>query len=173
LPENIKAYFELPLKAMYFNELISSVAMHRVRAKLRTGGVTQEAFPPVDEIIKFARVCIAANIPFKATAGLHHPLRSIKRLTYADDAPTGTMHGFLNLFMTAAFLRQNLNSTFLNKLMTETDAGSFSFDDEGAEWNKQRIDVQQIKLMRERNLISFGSCSFVEPIEDLQQLGLL
>ena len=42
-------------------------------AKLRTGGVVPEAFPKSLDIIRFVRTCAAANVPFKATAGLHHP----------------------------------------------------------------------------------------------------
>ena len=168
---NLTAYFEIPLK-MYINELISVIAVNRLRAKIRTGGLTQEAFPPVDELVKFLRVGVAANVPFKATAGLHHPLRCIKPLSYQPGAAKGTMHGFLNLFLAGAFLRQNLNAAFLNSLMTETSAGSFSFDDEGVSWKEQRVEIGQIKLMRERNIISFGSCSFTEPIEDLKELGL-
>lgn len=172
LPAELKTYFEFPLK-LYINEFVSAIAINRLRAKIRTGGLTQEAFPPVDEIVKFLRVCLAANVPFKATAGLHHPLRSLRALTYKENAAHGTMHGFLNVFLAAAFLRQNLNAPFINRVMTESDATRFEFDDDGATWNGQRVELRQIGLMRERNAVSFGSCSFVEPIEDLQQLGLL
>ncbi|MEP6924171.1 MAG: hypothetical protein ABI954_06885 [Pyrinomonadaceae bacterium] len=168
----ITTYFEIPL-ASQLPEQISALAITRSRAKIRTGGVTQEAFPPIDELIKFLRVCIAANVPFKATAGLHHPLRVVKPLSYEPYAPNGTMHGFLNLFLAAAFLRQNLNSPFVHKLMSDGNADNFEFNDEGASWNGNRIDLAQLKLTRERNVISFGSCSFVEPIEDLQELGFL
>jgi hypothetical protein len=172
LPAELKTYFEFPLK-LYINEFVSMIAINRLRAKIRTGGLTQEAFPPVDEIVKFLRVCIAANVPFKATAGLHHPLRCMRALTYEENAAQGTMHGFLNVFLAAAFLRQNLNAPFINRVMTESDASQFEFDDNGVTWNGNRVELSQIGLMRERNAISFGSCSFVEPIEDLQQIGLL
>lgn len=132
-----------------------------------------EAFPPIDELIKFLRICVAANVPFKATAGLHHPLRTVKPVSYEPHALTAPMHGFLNLFLSAAFLRQNLNNTFVHKLMADGDPKNFSFDDEGAEWLDNRVELPLLQLLRERNVISFGSCSFVEPIEDLQQLGLL
>lgn len=172
LPGSLTAYFEIPLK-LRINEYVSSIAINRLRAKVRTGGVTQEAFPPVDEIVKFLRVCLAANVAFKATAGLHHPLRCQRALTYEENAPHGVMHGFLNVFVAAAFLRQNLNAPFANRLMTETDASQFEFDEDGINWNGNRIELAQIRLTRERNAISFGSCSFVEPIEDLRRLGLL
>jgi hypothetical protein len=172
LSGNLTIYFEIPLK-LRINEFVASVAISRLRAKVRTGGVAQDAFPPVDEIVKFLRVCIAANVPFKATAGLHHPLRCQRPLTYEENAAQGTMHGFLNVFLAAAFLRQNLNAPFINRLTTEREASQFEFDDEGISWQGNRVDLAQIRLMRERNAISFGSCSFLEPIEDLQQLGLL
>lgn len=172
LPANLNAYFEFPLK-LFINEFISTIAINRLRTKIRTGGVTQEAFPAVDEIVKFMRVCIAANTAFKATAGLHHPLRCQRALTYEENAARGTMHGFLNVFLAAAFLRQNLNTPFANQIMTETNANQFEFDDEAVSWNGNRVETREISLTRERNAISFGSCSFVEPVEDLRQLGLL
>lgn len=172
LASSVTTYFEIPLSSA-LPEQISVLATMRARAKIRTGGVVQDAFPPIDEMIKFLRVCIAANVPFKATAGLHHPLRSVRRLTYEPDSPTGTMHGFLNLFLSAAFLRQNLKNTFVHKLMADKDPANFKFDDDGANWNENRVDLQTLRLIRERNSISFGSCSFVEPIEDLQKLGFL
>ncbi len=152
---------------------MAALAIGKSRAKIRTGGVVQTAFPPVDELIKFVRIALAANVPFKATAGLHHPLRTNKPLTYAADAPTGTMHGFFNLFLAAAFLRQNMKNNFVHQLFQDFDHTSFKFDDDGAEWRGNRVDLQQLKLTRERNAVSFGSCSFLEPVEDLQQLGFL
>lgn len=172
LPANTAVYFEVPLQATLPDQM-AALAIGKCRAKIRTGGVVQTAFPPVDELIKFVRIALAANVPFKATAGLHHPLRINKPLTYAADAPTGTMHGFFNLFLAAAFLRQNSRNNFVHQLFQDSDAKNFKFDDDGAEWRGNRVDVQQLKLTRERNAISFGSCSFVEPVEDLQQLGFL
>lgn len=172
LTGDLTVYFELaPTPAL--PEQISVLATGKSRAKIRTGGVAPEAFPPIDELIKFARVCLAANVPFKATAGLHHPLRTVKPLTYEQNAPTGTMHGFLNLFLATALMRQNLNNGAIYKLMADGDANNFRFDDDAAEWNGNRIDLQQLKLTRTRNIVSFGSCSFTEPVEDLQQLGFL
>ncbi len=172
IPENITAFFEIP-QLVGLSEYITPLALTRSRAKIRTGGLTQEAFPPIDELVKFLRVCMAANVPFKATAGLHHPLRCQKPLTYEPDAPSGLMHGFLNLFLSAAFLRQNLNNTFVHELMADTSAEDLRFDDTKIYWKKHELDVQQVLLMRKRGAISFGSCSFIEPIEELQQLSVI
>ena len=73
-----------------------------VRAKLRTGGVVQDAFPSVEQVAGFILRCAELGVPFKATAGLHHPLRCVHPFTYAADSPAGVMHGFLNLFTAAA-----------------------------------------------------------------------
>jgi len=102
---NFTVYFEIPL-GEDLADLISTLAINGQRAKIRTGGVTADAFPKSEQITRFMRTCLAANVPFKATAGLHHPLRSVKPLTYEADAPEGTMNGFLNVFLAAAFLQQ-------------------------------------------------------------------
>lgn len=172
LPENLICYFEIP-SSIILTELMTAIALTKTRAKIRTGGITQEAFPPIDEIVKFMRVCIAANVPFKATAGLHHPLRCVKPLTYEDNAPKGTMNGFLALFLTAAFLRQNLNHNFVHELMNETDASNFTFTDDGVSWKNHALSVQEVENARRKCAVSFGSCSFDEPIDDLKTLNIL
>jgi hypothetical protein len=169
LPPELKTYFEFPPNDI-LADFITALALSKQRAKIRTGGVTVDAFPSTDEIIKFMRLCVAANIPFKATAGLHHPLRCVKPLTYETNAPTGTMNGFLNLFLSACLLRQNLNSPQVHRLMNETDGENFEFEEEEIFWTNQNISLNTINLTRQKNAISFGSCSFTEPVEDLQKL---
>jgi hypothetical protein len=171
LPPELTAYFEIPPNDI-LTDFITALAITKQRAKIRTGGITHDAFPSTDEIIKFMRMCVAANIPFKATAGLHHPLRCVKPLTYEENSPTGTMNGFLNLFLSACLLRQNLNTPAVHRLMNESDGGNFDFGDNDVRWANQSIPTNLIEIARQKNAVSFGSCSFVEPIEDLQQLGL-
>jgi hypothetical protein len=172
IPKNLSAYFEFPLTDV-LTDVMTALAVTRQRAKIRTGGVTQDAFPNSADIIRFMRVCIAANVPFKATAGLHHPLKCVKPLTYDENAPNGTMHGFLNLFLSACFLRQDLNNSFVFNLINETNAGNLEFADEGVLWKEHAVATQTIAAARAKNSISFGSCSFLEPIEDLQQLSVI
>jgi hypothetical protein len=81
--------------------LIQAIADARMNAKVRMGGVTAEAFPAASDVVRFMRRCGDAGVPFKATAGLHHPLRAKYRLTYASDAPRGEMYGYLNVFLAA------------------------------------------------------------------------
>src|SRR5438477_108730 len=88
-----------PPAGLSMPDAVATLAITGQRAKIRTGGVTPEAFPKSAEIVRFVRTCLAANVPFKATAGLHHPIRCFHPLTYDADSPQGTMHGFLNLFL--------------------------------------------------------------------------
>jgi hypothetical protein len=147
--------------------LIPRLAERGLRAKIRTGGLTADAFPAAETIANFMRACKAANVAFKATAGLHHPLRCVKPLTYEPDAPTGTMHGFLNVFLAAAMLER------AEEVLLESDPHAFTFDDDGATWRDVRVSVDVLADVRRTFAISFGSCSFEEPIADLQELGWL
>jgi hypothetical protein len=147
--------------------LLEPIARHGLRAKIRTGGLTPDAFPPIGDVAAFLRDCKAAGVAFKATAGLHHPVRCLRPLTYAADAPTGTMHGFLNVFLAAAMLEH------ADEVLREEDAGAFAFDDDAASWRGHRVVTEELERMRETFAISFGSCSFEEPLADLRALGWL
>lgn len=173
LPPNIKAYFEIS-PDNNLAEMISALAINRQRAKIRTGGITPEAFPPTKAIIRFIRTCLAANVPFKATAGLHHPVRCLKPLTYEANAPEGIMNGFLNLFLATGFARGGFKPNLLEEILEDESAENFRSDESSVHWREDYfLSNSQLKVLRERNIISFGSCSFEEPIEDLQNLGLL
>src|ERR1019366_9939661 len=95
IPAKLAVYFEVPLSSC--SECIAAVAGCGRRAKIRTGGETADKFPASASVIEFIRLCAAANVPFKATAGLHHPLRSVHRFTYQPESASGIMHGFLNV----------------------------------------------------------------------------
>ncbi|HWS72984.1 MAG TPA: hypothetical protein VN605_12765 [Thermoanaerobaculia bacterium] len=144
--------------------LLDAIAANGLRAKIRTGGVTAEAFPEAEAVGRFVAECMRRRLPFKATAGLHHPLRCVKPLTYERDAPRGTMHGFVNLFLAAALPERAA------EILVDDDPRSFAFDDDGASWRGTRISNAELASMREC-AISFGSCSFEEPIADLKELG--
>jgi hypothetical protein len=173
IPDFLAAYFEIPINEN-LADLVTTLAIYQQRAKIRTGGTNQKAFPSVEQITRFMRTCLAANVPFKATAGLHHPIRCQKPLTYEKNAPTGMMHGFLNVFLAAGFLRQSFNPGLVQELLKDAWAENFTFDENGILWRQEYfLSTVQLEEMRQKNAISFGSCSFVEPIADLQEIGLL
>ncbi|MBV9217687.1 MAG: hypothetical protein JO053_16080 [Acidobacteria bacterium] len=173
LGDDLTAYFELALNDD-LPDMISTLALQGQRAKIRTGGLTPDAFPKTDEIIRFVRACLAANVPFKATAGLHHPIRCFRPLTYEANSPTGTMHGFLNLFLMTGFAMEGYRTGLLEDVMEEEFDEVFEFVDQSAIWREQyTLNTWQIERLRKLGIQSFGSCSFDEPVADLQKLGIL
>jgi hypothetical protein len=141
--------------------------------KIRTGGLTPEAIPTAEEIAAFLCDAAARRIPFKATAGLHHPIRSTRPLTYAQDSPHGAMHGFLNVFLAAAFAWHGAPPEVIFEVLNETDAAAFEFGEKSLVWRGRKLSSQQISQARRDFAHSFGSCSFEEPVTDLRELGLL
>src|SRR5690625_2031956 len=62
---------------------------------IRAGGLSAELFPSPSDTARFIRTCLEYEIPFKATAGLHHPIRH-----YRPEMDV-MMHGFLNVMAAA------------------------------------------------------------------------
>jgi hypothetical protein len=172
VPPHLQAYVEIPL-GRDPAPLAAAVAKGRGRLKVRTGGITADAFPSAADLVRFMRAAHQAGVPFKATAGLHHPLRAEYRLTYEPDSACGTMFGFLNLFLAAAFVADGLEDDDAVRLLEERDPAAIRFASDGVEWRGRRLDIESIRHARESAIVSFGSCSFTEPIDDLQSLGLL
>ncbi|MFL6542453.1 MAG: hypothetical protein ACJ8I9_04745, partial [Chthoniobacterales bacterium] len=135
--------------------------------KLRTGGVTADAFPDLSKVAH-ALVCAARfRVPIKFTAGLHHPVR-----LFHESVKT-KMHGFLNVLGAGVFAVENRwgeNET--QQVLADEDPASFSFSDQSMRWRDAEIVTGQIIAAR-RLITSFGSCSFDEPREDLRALNLL
>jgi hypothetical protein len=129
-------------------------------AKIRTGGVSPEATPSAPNLAEFLRRAAARRLPFKATAGLHHPIR-------AD------MHGFVNVFVAAAFAWHGMDLESLILILDESHADSFEFGDDHLCWRGLKLSSDQIRTARCDFAHSFGSCSFEEPLDDLRKLGWL
>ena len=168
IPSELATYFEIPLS--HCSACITTLAGSRRRAKIRMGGETADKFPTSESVIEFMRECAAANVPFKATAGLHHPLRSVHRLTHQPESASGMMHGFLNVFLAAAFLRAGMEAEVAQQLLEEQSAQAFHFDWDRVAWRQHQLRQDDIAAARLHFAISFGSCSFIEPIDDLRSL---
>ncbi len=168
----IEVFFELPHleDPTPWMEAVASVGG---RGKIRSGGVTADAFPSAAEVARFIAAADRVGIGFKATAGLHHPMRGEYRLTYEDDSAQGTMHGFLNVFIAAAAARGGVSETELASLLEERHVGALGVTSGGLTWNGHRLDADQLSVMRQQFARSYGSCSFSEPVEDLKALGIL
>jgi hypothetical protein len=140
-----EAYVELPL-GEGLEEKVAALAERGLRAKVRCGGAE---VPTADALARFLSACRTAGVPFKATAGLHHPLAAEGR------------HGFLNVIAACAF----------------DDGAALSeaveLGREGLRWRDSVAGPDELERVRREQLVAVGSCSFFEPVEDLKELGVL
>ncbi len=134
-------------------------------AKIRCGGVAADAFPSVEAVAAFVLACRDASVRFKATAGLHHPVRHV------DPATGFHMHGFLNLLAAAVFAQQGADD--IVPVLAEEDPAAFTVDAGGLTVHGWRADGEAIAAARAELFVAYGSCSFSEPVDDLKALGVL
>ncbi len=169
---NLAAFWEAPAAAA--EETIGLLEEHNYNVgeppfgyKLRTGGVTADAFP---SSLQIARALVAParhQLPIKFTAGLHHPVRQFR------DEVNGKMHGFLNVIGAAVLAAEHRwNAEQTAAMLEDEKASAFLFDDQFFRWRQWKIETRRIEDRR-RFVVSFGSCSFDEPRDDLRALKLL
>lgn len=174
IPDDIQIFFEIPLDTDFRGMVAALSGTPGIGAKVRCGGVEPGMIPPTDRLAAFLVACSAADAPFKATAGLHHPVRAEHPLTYESDAPRAVMHGFLNVFLGAALARSlRLDADTLAVILDEPDPDAFTLTDSQAGWRDHLIDTAQLARSRESFCLGYGSCSYTEPLEDLRSLGIL
>ena len=172
LPGELRIFVELPLlddpRAM-----LTEIRTAGAWAKMRTGGTTADAFPSAREVGRFIARASELFVPFKATAGLHHPVCGEYPLTYDDGAPRARMFGFLNIFVAAVFAQSRVQEKVLTEIVDDGESSAFRFDDEELTWRGRSVTARQIVSARSSLGLAFGSCSFQEPVDDLRALGLL
>ncbi|HYZ17280.1 MAG TPA: hypothetical protein VE591_12800 [Candidatus Acidoferrum sp.] len=136
-----------------------------VGAKLRCGGLQPEAVPALDDLAAFLIAARQLDVPWKATAGLHHPVRG--------EHDGRMMHGFLNLVVAAIALHAGaLEPARLGAVLAEEDPLAFVVDPAHLGWREVRVEAEGVASGR-RWCVSYGSCSFDEPVNDLRELGIL
>ncbi|MEO7367523.1 MAG: hypothetical protein ABIZ36_06175 [Gemmatimonadaceae bacterium] len=162
-----------PVDVQDFAPLLAAIAKSGAKAKLRTGGVVATAIPSATSVMRFIDTCARLSLPFKATAGLHHALRGDYPLTYEPNAPKGTMFGYLNIFLAASFHRAGLPESALLDLLEEDDSSSLTFDESGAWWRGNLAGESDLLAARKTLAVSFGSCSFTEPVDEARSMNLI
>jgi hypothetical protein len=143
------------------------------RAKIRTGGVTADAFPSIEAVADFLVACARAKVPFKATAGLHHAVRGGYKLTYEAQSARATMHGFVNVFLAAVLAWRGEDKRALMETLALADASAFAFGEESVRWLRFDAGVDEIEAARREFAVSYGSCSLTEPVAEVKALGWL
>jgi hypothetical protein len=135
--------------------------------KLRTGGVTAEAFPSSAQIAAILAAVRNQQVPIKFTAGLHHPVRLFHESVQTQ------MHGFLNVLGAGLLAAEHAwTETQIAQMLDDEEPASFSFTDDFFAWREWKIPTERIPARREL-VTSLGSCSFDEPRDDLRALKLL
>ena len=145
-----EVYVELPLRYDVSFRILQLGEL-RLRAKVRCGGSVVPTIPALAELIQ---ACRRLEVQFKATAGLHQPLRH-------DDE-----HGFLNLLAAAVFGDEE-------DALEEEDPSAFAVSGDAFRWRDREAGADEIARVRSELFVSFGSCSAQEPIDGLVALGLL
>jgi hypothetical protein len=148
----VEAGRELQDDAVYLEDVpLDEVAAQGLRAKIRCGG---ERVPTVEELAEFVRGCRSRGLVFKATAGLHH----------AYPTPEGE-HGFLNLLAAAVFGDEE-------EALGERPP-AFALDAASFRWRDREAPPARLADIRASLFHSIGTCSFFEPVEELEGLGIL
>lgn len=167
----LRGFFEIPIASefeSFARSTAQELAKHNAGFKLRTGGTDATAFPPSRRIAETIIACRDAKCPLKFTAGLHHPIRA------HNESVKTKMHGFLNVFTASVLAHAHqMDVHGVTEILESETAADFTFDEYTARWKTLSATRQRIEQVRANAAISFGSCSFDEPREDLRKLALL
>lgn len=165
---DVPVYVEFPRDERWSGDLddaMGALKRYRMRAKIRCGGISPEAFPSVAELAHFIAASAENGVTFKATAGLHHPIR------HYDETVGTMMHGFLNV-LAAVTIAPGAPREALERILDEERASAFAFDPQAFTVNGRRFTCDDVDRAR-GSFAAYGSCSFAEPADDLTALGFL
>ena len=164
---DVDVFVELPWAADMHDGIVALAESEWLGLKARTGGIEPSAFPSTQQLAAFLRDCLNLDVPFKLTAGLHHPVRR------RDENMGVMMHGYINVLAAAALAESHdLNTAEIEKVLEDTKAENFVFGETGFGWHDYGASIEDIDSIRGL-FVSFGSCSVEEPIEDLKRVGLM
>jgi hypothetical protein len=179
--KTIPVFYEVPLCDDWptvFGRLCDQIVVNRgadtrVKGfKLRCGGVEKSMIPSPERVARAIHACAAKRIPIKFTAGLHQPFRHVDPL----DPRTGDVpiHGYYNVFF-AALVANTSQATLPEVISIVSEMHSLrpEFDTDGVRWLGYEVTTPQIEAARSAVVISYGSCSFEEPLQAARDLGWL
>jgi hypothetical protein len=121
--------------------------------------VRRELFLLPSDLARLVHHAIGREVPFKATAGLHHAIAH-------HDGYTGFDHfGFLNLLLAVAAAQKGAGTNEVEHILAERIPNVVLERITGLTTH----DAGEIRAA----FHSVGSCSTSEPIDDLRRLGLI
>lgn len=166
LPGDLIRHLEVPMAGPY-GTLVAAIGSAGAHAKVRTGGTTADLIPASDELLAFLLAVVSHQVPFKATAGLHHPFRGSYPLSYEPGAARAMMYGFVNLLVATAEIVRNGSSDEARDILEERDPMAFEREPDAIIWRGRRYGDDELGAVRQRFFRAFGSCSFREPVDEL------
>lgn len=173
LPAGVETFFEVSYNHD-LSDYLKVLQPSQAAAKIRTGGITANAFPSAAQLCQIILALATAKIPFKATAGLHHPLPANHPLTDESDSDSTWMHGFLNVATLAALaFKQIVPLADALEILQTPSLDRIQCNSDRITWKTYQLNHADITLARRHCFRSFGSCSFQTPIADLKELKLL
>jgi hypothetical protein len=168
IPHSFRRFFEVPHREPY-RELVRAIGSVGAMVKYRTGGMAPDRFPAAEDFTRFLMAVVDENVPFKATAGLHHPYRGVYPISYAEDAPMQAMFGFVNVLLATAELARGGEGETAEAILLEPEAKSIVRGTDFIRWRDVGYSADELAKAHQRYFLGFGSCSFREPYD---QLGL-
>lgn len=167
VPPRFELYLEVS-PAGDLDTLLQAVRHAGARAKIRTGGVRPPDIPAPDAVLAFLAGAASARLPFKATAGLHHPIRGLAPLTYESGSPCAIMFGYLNMVLAASVLWSGRPFREAGRLLAMEGRSGLALGSEAITWGGILVRTEEIARARHEFLLAVGSCSFTEPVEQLE-----
>ena len=169
-PIEFERYVEIPVEPDPA-PLVAALASAGLLAKIRAGGVTPDRFPATAQVARFLVRARDAGVPMKATAGLHHAVRGDYRLTYEPDSAKATMHGFVNLVLAATLLAAGkIDEALADACLDDDRPDAFKLSGRAGAWLNGVVTYSELSHARRSLLRSVGSCSFEEPVAEIDAL---
>jgi hypothetical protein len=169
-PIEFERYIEVPAEPDPAS-LLAALASEGLFAKVRAGGVTPDRFPSTAHLARFLLRARDAGVPMKATAGLHHAVRGDYRLIYEPDSAKATMHGFVNLVLTATLLAAGkIDEALADACLDDDRPDAFKLSGRAGAWLNGVVTYSELSHARRSLLRSVGSCSFEEPVAEIDAL---
>ncbi len=181
----VTPFYEIPVSRNWksaFSAVTKGIAEHNFQVldsaryqyyqaagfKIRCGGAEPGMYPSPQQVAQVIDLCQKHHVALKATAGLHHPVR------HFNETEQVTMHGFLNVFGAGILAdAHQLEVDQISEIIADENPENFMFTRNAFAWRNLRASIEDIQQARRERLISFGSCSFDEPREDLRRMKLL
>jgi hypothetical protein len=169
-PAQLERYVEIPADPDPL-PLLQALATHGLSAKIRAGGLTADRFPSTAQVARFLVRARDSGVALKATAGLHHAVRGEYRLTYERGSELCTMHGFVNLVLASALLLAGkIDEELADACLDDDRPGVFKLSGRAGSWLNGVVTYSELSHARRALLRSVGSCSFEEPVAEIDAL---